>query len=44
MLPSKRKMRRIAEMYEVTGSVLDKNEVLKYVFFSVMRSLDLAGA
>ena len=43
-LPSKMKMHGIAEIYKVTGSVPDKSEVLKRVFFSVMRGLDLAGA
>jgi len=38
------KMHGIAEIYKVTGSVPDKSEVLKRVFFSVMRGLDLAGA
>ena len=43
-VPSERKIHRIADMYKITGLVLDKSEVLKLVFFSVMRGLDLARA
>ena len=43
-VPSKRKIHRIAEKYKITSSVLDKSEVLKRVFFSVMHGLDLARA
>jgi hypothetical protein len=43
-VPAKMKMHRIAEIYKVAGSVLDKSAVLKHAFFWVMHGLDLTGA